>query len=1037
MPSSYFETKNDDNNNNNNNCPPQPTGAESIRNLAVIAHVDHGKTTLSDALLHRAGLLSSKRAGDQVNGRSLDTLPDEKERGITIKSAAITLHLNVEAGAMEKSSRKFAKKNEQEEIYVGNLPRGMKQADFVNYLTKAGDVSSNDIIMMSIQHWNSHRGFAILRTTEPLASSLRGLSIDGHSLVVQKWRDDPMNHLKMICQEQNMEMPNLKAVKKQVDDGQPEQYIGTASWPAMGGATIQAPVRHLTAKEARQAVAQECLHFWRQQKNGHKIVPPPKVNSNTTIVNSNVPDGRVLELVPMVINLIDSPGHIEFNAEVTAALRVSDGALLVVDAVEGKSAQTDNVLRQALREGVVPILMLNKVDRLFIDKQLSPKEAYDRMAQVVDDVNGFIAANQLENFPDLRVSFEAGTVCFGSGYFQWSCSLDTFLPKFTKNGASNGEDQTLRKTLAKRENFIEHILRPIVRMHRACGVLPSMTDKEPTMLERVSTVTEAIKTYTDASGHRLLDEGEDPSTIHPRKLLKKAMATWLPAADALVNMVASHVPSPVQAQPLRAAILYSGEVKGDPCGQGIYDCDPTAPAVVYISKMSPGPAGKRLLAFGRIFSGTVRSGDILRALRTDGTESKAKISKVMLCGIGNKMHPIPFAEAGQLIVLDGIDEALHKAGTLTSSEEGKAIRHMDMVVTPIFQRGIRPKNRSNLTKMVSAMQQIVNADSTALFFLDRDTREYILAGSGELHIEVLVSSLFQASGIAVELSDPIVAYREGVQQSSEVALAKSANKHNRIYIKTSPLYPDVLEALAAGKLDSLNLKSIARELTSNFGWSASEAARIWAIGPEPRSQSEATDSERPTCMLVDSTFGLQIPQDGRDNIIAAFQQVVRSGVLVHAPMRGVRFDLVDAKFHQDAVHRGPNAVVPAAARAMQAAFLMAEPCLVEPIYDTEIIGEAGSLNGAYAILGQRSAKIVDTSSTSKSDKIHALLPVRCAVGLADSLRLATKGQAHCTCLYGGMKLVPESETAAIIAETRKQKSLDEKVPNAETFMDKL
>ena len=203
-----------------------------------------------------------------------------------------------------------------------------------------------------------------------------------------------MNQLKIICHEQRLEMPSLNAVQKAVD-GKPDQYADTASWPAMGGVLLQASVLYSTAKEARQAAARECMHFWLQQKNDHRILDPAAANAKTVDDSKVQDEGDPMssKLVPMVINLIDNPDHIEFNAEVTAAQRVSDGALLVVDAVEGKSTQTDNVLRQALREGVVPVLMINKVDRRFVDSQLSPKNAFDRMNQVVDDVNAFIAGN--------------------------------------------------------------------------------------------------------------------------------------------------------------------------------------------------------------------------------------------------------------------------------------------------------------------------------------------------------------------------------------------------------------------------------------------------------------------------------------------------------------------------------------------------------------------------------------------------------------------------------------------------------------------
>ena len=223
----------------------------------------------------------------------------------------------------------------------------------------------------------------------------------------------------------------------------------------------------------------------------------------------------------------------------------------------------------------------------------------------------------------------------------------------------------------------------------------------------------------------------------------------------------------------------------------------------------------------------------------------------------------------------------------------------------------------------------------------------------------------------------------------------------------------------------------------DFGWDAADSARIWAVGPEQRTRAEVSDSERPTCVLVDSTFGLQIPQDFRENIVSAFHQVVQQGVVVHAPMRGVRFDLVDAKFHSDSVHRRPNSVVPAASRAMQGAFLTAEPCLSEPVYEVEITGESGSLNTVYAILGGRGGIIVDTASTPSSETIRALLPVRCSFGLSDSLHGATKGRGQCTCQYHGMKLVPLNETEAIVAETRERKNLGEAVPDADAFIDKL
>jgi translation elongation factor EF-G len=112
-------------------------------------------------------------------------------------------------------------------------------------------------------------------------------------------------------------------------------------------------------------------------------------------------------------------------------------------------------------------------------------------------------------------------------------------------------------------------------------------------------------------------------------------------------------------------------------------------------------------------------------------------------------------------------------------------------------------------------------------------------------------------------------------------------------------------------------------------------------------------------MLVDDMFGLQVPEDARSNTIATFKQFVRQGVLVNAPMREVRFDLVEAKFHTDSVHRRPNSVVPASSRAMRGAVLLANASLMDPMFRGNVTGGLGTLNGAYSIIGKRSGCIVD------------------------------------------------------------------------------
>jgi elongation factor 2 len=130
-----------------------------------------------------------------------------------------------------------------------------------------------------------------------------------------------------------------------------------------------------------------------------------------------------------LINLIDSPGHVDFSAEVTAALRVTDGALVVVDYIEGVSVQTDTVLRQALAEKVKPVLMINKCDRAILELGVDGETMYQRFLRIIEDVNVIISPYETENVK-LQVDPSEGTVCFGSGYLGWAFSLTTFAKMY-------------------------------------------------------------------------------------------------------------------------------------------------------------------------------------------------------------------------------------------------------------------------------------------------------------------------------------------------------------------------------------------------------------------------------------------------------------------------------------------------------------------------------------------------------------------------------------------------------------------------------
>ena len=133
-----------------------------------------------------------------------------------------------------------------------------------------------------------------------------------------------------------------------------------------------------------------------------------------------------------LINLIDSPGHVDFSSEVTAALRVTDGALVVVDTVEGVCVQTETVLRQALGERIKPVVIINKVDRALLELQLEKEDLYQNFSRVIESVNVVIATYYDKALGDVQVYPDKGTIAFGSGLHGWAFTVRQFASRYSK-----------------------------------------------------------------------------------------------------------------------------------------------------------------------------------------------------------------------------------------------------------------------------------------------------------------------------------------------------------------------------------------------------------------------------------------------------------------------------------------------------------------------------------------------------------------------------------------------------------------------------
>jgi len=826
----------------------------NIRNMSVIAHVDHGKSTLTDSLVQRAGIISAKNAG---TARFTDTRADEQERGVTIKSTAISLY---------------------------------------------GKLSEDD---------------------------------------------------------------DLKDI-------------------------------------------------------------PVKTEKNDFLVN-----------------LIDSPGHVDFSSEVTAALRVTDGALVVVDTIEGVCVQTETVLRQALGERIKPVVIINKVDRALLELQLSKEDLFQNFSRVIESVNVVISTYFDKVLGDVQVFPDKGTIAFGSGLHGWAFTIRQFATryskkfgvdknkmmerlwgdnyfnpktkKWTKNGTHEGE--------ALERTFNQFCLDPIFRIFDS--IMNFKKDQIPTLLEKLEI--------------KLTSEEKD---LEGKQLLKVVMRKFLPAADALMEMMILHLPSPAVAQKYRMETLYEGP-HDDESAIGIRDCDPKASLMLYVSKMVPTSDKGRFYAFGRVFSGTARSGLKVRIQGpnyTPGGKSDLFIKSIQrtILMMGKYTEPIEDVPAGNILGLVGIDQFLLKSGTLTTSETAHNLKVMKFSVSPVVRRSVEVKNAQDLPKLVEGLKRLSKSDPCVLAYIS-ESGEHVVAGAGELHLEICLKDLEEDhAGVPLKVSDPVVQYRETVAGDSRItALSKSPNKHNRLYVIATPLSEEVSKDIESGKIGPRDdIKARARILADDHGWDVTDARKIWCFGPDTNGAN----------LLVDQTKAVQYLSEIKDSVVSGFQWATKEGPVAEEPVRSVRFNIMDVTLHADAIHRGGGQIIPTSRRVLYASMLLADPALLEPVYLVEIQVPEQAMGGIYGVLTRRRGHVFEEAQRPGTPlfNIKAYLPVNESFGFNADLRSATGGQAfpqsvfdHWQVLQGGSPTDPATLTGKIVTDMRKRKGIKPEVPGYENYYDKL
>lgn len=442
-----------------------------------------------------------------------------------------------------------------------------------------------------------------------------------------------------------------------------------------------------------------------------------------------------------LINLIDSPGHVDFSSEVTAALRVTDGALVVVDCVEGVCVQTETVLRQALTERIKPVVIINKVDRALLELQSGKEELFQSFQRTIESVNAIISTYHDEALGDVQVYPDQGTVAFGSGLHGWCFTLLQFANRYSKRF---GVDKGKMMTKLWGDNFFN----PKTRKWTT-----SPNDADGKLLERafnmfvldpIFKIFDAVMNFKKDIVNSMCEKLDIKLTSEERDLegkalLKVVMRKFLPAGDSLLEMIVIHLPSPATAQRYRVETLYEGPMD-DESAIAVRDCDPRGPLVLYVSKMVPTSDKGRFYAFGRVFSGTVKAGPKVRIQGPNYIPGKKddlfvkSIQRTVLM-MGRYIEPIEDCPAGNIVGLVGIDQYLLKSGTLTTSETAHNMRVMKFSVSPVVQVAVEVKNAADLPKLVEGLKRLSKSDPCVQASIS-ETGEHIVAGAGELHLEI-------------------------------------------------------------------------------------------------------------------------------------------------------------------------------------------------------------------------------------------------------------------------------------------------------------
>ncbi len=657
-----------------------------------------------------------------------------------------------------------------------------------------------------------------------------------------------------------------------------------------------------------------------------------------TIDSANVSMIHNVDNTEFLINLIDTPGHVDFGGDVTRAMRAVDGAVVLCCAVEGIMPQTETVLRQALKEKVKPILFINKVDRLIKELKLTPEMMQERFIKIINSLNILIEKIAPGEFKQKwKVQVNDGSVIFGSAYSNWALSV----PYMKKKGM----------------NF-----------------------------------SKIIDSYTADTDEEVAE--------NVKNLAKEA-----PLHEVLLNSVVEHLPNPVEAQKYRIPLIWPGDDQSQE-GRDLASCDPTGTLGFVVTKITQDKhAGE--VCTGRMFSGTIKKGlDIVTSKGKKGRIQQVFISK------GPQRIQIESAVAGNIVGITGIRDI--NVGETVSTKEITPFEDIQHIFEPVVTVAVEPTKPADLPKLVEILKVVGKEDPSLKVTINEETGEFLIAGMGELHLEVVTNRIKEEKQFDIKVSPPIVVYRESVTKLSPEVEGKSPNKHNKFYMTLEPLEEKFSEAIANGDIHEGRIKKKDRELWDLYtekGLTKDEAERVKEIFQGN--------------VFIDMTRGIVALNEVIELVLDGFEEVMKAGPMAREGCVKMKVKLMDVTLHEDSIHRGPGQVYPAIRDGLKEAIGNAGSVLFEPVQVLQIDCPQDMMGNVSSVIQNRRGQVLDMKIDEDNMEIIAKVPVAESFGMTGDMRSATGGKGSFFVKSQTFEQLPRELQDNIVKQIRKRKGLTE------------